>query len=278
MTSPVDADTRSAKEILTDQLRQWGIEDLSKDLDALIKEGLDSAAIVIQLSNTESYKKRFAANEVRRQNGLSVLSPAEYIAAENSYQTVLRQYGLPESFYDQREDFTKFLGNDVSPDELNDRASIAQQVWLSNDETTKGVWRDFYGLSDGAAIASILDPDKALPIVQRMSNAARFGGDAIRNGLSADKSRLEQYSDLGLTESAVSQGFTKIGQTDAANQRIAQRFGQTLSQAEEEQANIVGTASAQRKISQLQQGEQALFQQRASADQAALQRTRAGSF
>lgn len=275
MTSPVSS---SARQILADQLRQWGLDELSTDLDKLIKDGLDAPAITIQLQQTQAYKDRFAANEVRRQKGLPVLAPAEYIATEQAYQQVLRSYGLPTSFYDDRSDFHQFIGNDVAPDELNNRAQIAQQVWLSNDEATRDTWRSFYGLSDGAAIASILDPDKALPIVQRMANAARFGGDAARQGLTADKGRLEQYSDLGVTEAQANQAFGRIAATKPADDRIAQRFGTELTQAEREREELLGNAAAANKRSSLYQSESALFQGKASAGDAALQRTKAGSF
>jgi hypothetical protein len=120
VTSPT---SQSARQILLDQLKQWGLEELTNDLDSLIKDGLEAPAIVLQLADTKAYKERFKANEIRRQKGLAALSPAEYIAAEASYQTVLRTHGLPNSFYDSRDDYAEFIGNDVSPDELNDRAA-----------------------------------------------------------------------------------------------------------------------------------------------------------
>jgi hypothetical protein len=275
---PVTAPNSTAKTILLDQLRQWGLEELSGDLDRLIKDGLDAPAITIQLSETAAYKSRFAANEIRRQKGLPVLNPAEYVATEQAYQQVLRTYGLPHSFYDDRSDFHGFIGNDLAPDELNERAQVAQQVWLSNDDTVRDTWRHFYGLSDGAAIASILDPDRALPIVQRMANAARFGAAASRQGLNADRDRLEQYSDLGITESAVADAFGKIAATKPADDRIAQRFGSELTQADREREEVLGNADAARKRSSLYQSETALFQGKASAGEGALSRTRGGSF
>lgn len=275
MTSPVQ---QTARDILTDQLRQWGLDELVADLDRLIKEGLDAPAIAVQLQDTQAYKQRFAANEIRRQKGLPVLNPAEYIATEQAYQQVLRTYGLPTSFYDDRTDFHQFIGNDVAPDELNERAQIAQQVWLSNDVGTRDTWRNFYGLTDGAAIASILDPERALPVVQRMANAARFGAAATRQGLEADKGRLEQYSDLGINESQVNEAFARIAQTKPADDRIAQRFGTTLTQAEKEAEQVQGNASAARKRSTLYQNETALFQGRGAANDAALARTKGGKF
>jgi hypothetical protein len=278
VTAPAAFGSQSARQILVDQLRQWGLEELVDDLDRLIKQGLDAPAVTINLQATEAYQKRFAGNEQRRKKGLPVLNPAEYIAAENSYQSVLRGYGLPTSFYDSRDDFHEFIGNDVSPEELNDRAGIAQQIWLSKDAGTRDVWRSFYGLSDGAAIASILDPDRALPVVQRMANAARFGAQAKSQGLQADKDRLERYADMGLSEGAIAEGFGQIGATLAADQKIAQRFGTSITQAEREKESIEGSADAMRKRSSLYQNETALFQQKASAGEGALSRTRSGSF
>lgn len=278
MTAPGAFTQDSAYQILVDQLRQWGLEELTADLDNLMREGFDPSSAVIQLSNSAAYQKRFAGNEERRKRGLNNLSPAEYIAAENAYQNVLRSYGLPTSFYDSRDDFHKFIGNDVSPQELNDRAQIAQQVWLSKDDNTRSAWRDFYGLSDGAAIASILDPDKALPIVQRQANAARFGGMAKAQGLEANKDRLERYSDMGLDANAIGDAFGKIGMSLENDRKIANRFGTSINQAEEEKALIEGNAAAQQKRANLYQNETALFQQRASAGEGALSRTRSGKF
>lgn len=278
MTAPLDPATASARDIIREQLRQWGLTELAADLDRLIREGLGADAVAIQLRETEAYKRRFAANAAREQAGLPVLSPAEYLAAEDSYRQVLRSYGLPASFYDQPEDFHDFLKRDVSPEEVNARAAAAQQTWLTTDAAVRDAWRDFYGLTDGAAIASILDPDRALPIVQRMVTAAQLGSLATRNGLAADRTRFETYADLGVTSEQAAQGFADIGQTLTTDQAIARRFGQTFTQGEAEAARVVGLASAQRKQRELAASEQALFDARASADADSLSRRTKGSY
>jgi hypothetical protein len=275
-TPGLDPTQESASAILRDTLTQWGVPELYNDGWGLIKQGLSANAVMLMLADTDAYKKRFAANELRRQKGLAVLTPGEYIAAETSYRTVLRSFGLPTSFYDSADDFNNFLGNDVSPDELNDRAKIASQIWMSNDENTKSTWRDFYGLSDGAAIASILDPAKATPVIERMANAARFGGLARANGLEADKGRLESYSDLGISQDAMGNAFTKIAQTQAADQRIGQRFGQSITQADEEAAKLGLNGGAANKLQNVYRSETALFQSRSAAESGALSRTNGG--
>lgn len=278
MTAPLTGAQESARTIVREYLRQWGLTELSADVDRLIREGIGSDAITIQLRDTEAYKRRFQANQAREAAGLPVLSPAEYLAAEDAYRQVLRTYGLPASFYDQPDDFHQFISRDVSPEEVNARAAAAQTTWLTTDQGVRDAWRSFYGLTDGAAIASILDPDRALPIVQRMVTAAQLGSLASRNGLGADRDRFEQYADRGITAEQAAQGFADIGQTLTTDQAIARRFGQTFTQAESEAGRIAGLASAQRKQRELAQSESALFDGRAAADARSLTRRTSGSY
>jgi hypothetical protein len=275
VTSPGES---SARQVLQDTLNEWGLGTLYGDVDSLIKEGLDQSAVLLQLQNTDAYKQRFAANEQRRQKGLPVLSPAEYIATEASYKTVLRTYGLPESFYDQQDDLHQFLANDVSPQELQNRAQIAQELWLGKDEESKAAWRSAYGFSDGAAIAAILDPNRAMPILERMATAARIGGAATRNGLETDIGRFEKYADMGVTADQAAQGMSQIGQSAQADAAIAQRFGTTFTQEEQEQDRILGLASAKRKRDRLYDSEKQLFSESAGASETSMGRRTTGSY
>lgn len=280
MTSPSlwGSSQQSAFDIIQNQLNQWGIGSLSDVARLLIVQGLDANAVTLELQNTPAYQQRFAANATRIKNGLAALAPADYVAAETSYKNVLRQYGLPSGFYDTPTALNQFIANDVSPSELQSRAQIAQQIWLSNDQETKDAWRSFYGLSDGSAIAAILDPNEALPIVQREANAAKWGGEATRLGLDADQQRLEQYSDLGYTDAQVNKGLQQTAVEQQSMQNIAQRFGQQYTQGTAEKANIMGDAQASLLKNNLMQSESALFSSRAMADSAALQRSAGGQF
>lgn len=278
MTSPFTPDNSSASAIIQQQLTQWGLSSLSGKLSDLIRQGLGADAITLELANTAEYKQRFSANDARIKKGLAALTPAQYVAVENSYRQVLQQNGLPSGFYDQPTDFSKMIENDLSPQELQTRAADARQTWLTTDQSVRDVWRDFYGLSDGSAIASILDPDKATAVVHNMAQAAQAGGAARDNGLNADQGRIEKYIDQGMTVSQLQQGFQQIGEGHQATQSIAARFGQTFDQAQEEQATISNLASAKRKQEDLYGSERALFAGRASADQTSLNRKTTGAF
>lgn len=268
----------SASQIIQQQLTQWGLTELFGDVDRLMKEGLSDDAINVELQNTQAYKTRFAGNEARVKAGLAALSPAEYMATEASYRQVMQSYGLPSGFWDANDDFTGLISRDVSPQEVNERVKVARDAFLSNDEETRSIWRDFYGLTDGAGIAAVLDPDRALPVINRMAVTAKVGAVASRNGLDADRNRLESYVDQGFSADQLSNAFNQIGQTRQAEQGMAARFGQSFSQQDAEASRIQGAASAARKQRELYDSEQALFDQKAAADRTSLNRRTGGTF
>ena len=275
---PIDPLTAGAAAIINDQLTQWGIVGLGPDVIKLLQQGLDPSALMIELQNTDAYKKRFAANEARKKAGLRVLPPAEYVATETSLKGVLRQFGMPPGFYDTNSDIQKFLESDVSPAELQDRAQVAQQVWLTGPQENRDWWKSHYGLSDGAAIAAILDPKRAVGLVQRQAQAAAIGGTAMTQGLGVGTARAEQLASAGVTQGQAAQGYSDIAGALGTDTAIAQRFGQSLNQGDEEDARLLGLASAQRKIKDLQAAESGLFAGRGAATGGALSGTGAGSY
>lgn len=275
---PVDPLTAGAAAIIKQYLDAWGISDLYADALALIKQGLDNDAILVQLENTESFKRRFAANEDRKKKGLKVLSPAEYIANETQYKSVLRMYGMPAGFYDSNDDVRGFLANDVSPAELSSRAQAAQKIWLSGNEDYKNVWRSYYGLSDGDAIAALLDPKMALPIVEQKLAVTQIGAAAARQGLTVDRSRAELFAASGVDEQAALAGYGQIAASASTDATIAERFGQSFGQADEENDRLLSLASAQRKRRELYGQEAGLFGEQSGTGQAAFTRPAAGSY
>ncbi len=90
---------QSAFDILRAQFSQYGLEALVDPLKQLIQEDVSPAEFGIRLRQTEPYKRRFAANAARIGKGLRALSEAEYLSLEDGYQSIMRNYGLPASYY-----------------------------------------------------------------------------------------------------------------------------------------------------------------------------------
>lgn len=265
-----DPNIQGASAIIKQQLDAWGLSALYNDAVKILKQGLNADAVIAQLEDTQAFKQRFWYNEQRRKVGLPVLSPADAVATENQMRQILRQYGLPAGFFDSPQDVGNFIAKNVSASELADRAQAAQEKYINAPPEAQQWWKSHYGATDGDAIAAILNPDKALPLIQKKLTAAALGGAAQRQGLSVDTGRAEQLATLGVSGDQAQVGFGKVAAGLPGDSSIAQRFGSTFTQTEEENAALLGDAAALTKKQRLNASEEALFGGRAGTNTAGL--------
>lgn len=247
---------------------QYGLKTLSPKIKQYIQEGYSADTISLMLTDSAEYKQRFAANEERKKKGLRVLSPAEYISTENSYRRVLASYGLPPGMYDQQSDYQKFLSNDVSPAELQGRVDIAHKAVMSDNPAVRDTYMSWYaqGLSTGDAIAAVLDPEKALPLLERKARSAAIGAAAKQQGLSTSMAGAERLDGLGVTADQAQQGYSKVANVLPDTQALARRYGGDYTQADAENETFLGDATATQKRRRLNQSETAAFSGGAKAD------------
>jgi hypothetical protein len=249
----------SAYDLMLNTLKAWGLDTLAPDLKKLIVDG-DTApeTLTLALSQTDAYKKRFAANEARRKAGLPELDPASYIALEEQYRNLASQYGIPSGYLDKATT-DKMIAGDVSPAEAQDRIkSAADIVWNAPPEAMQA-WSQWYGGGPGGVIAAMLDPTKAAPLVERQAVAAQIGGSALANGLQANQGTAERLAQEGVTLAQARQTYAQIAGRLGTDQAAASRFGMQFGQAEEEKASFEGDAEASRKQASLYAQEASLF-------------------
>ncbi len=159
---------QSAYSLLFSEFDRYGLGALVAPLQDFIVEGLSPAEFTLRLRDTDAYKKRFAANEQRIRSGLRSLSEAEYIQLEDQYQNVMRNYGLPASYYQRgdmgiQQGFEKFIAGDVSAAELEDRIQTAQNRVINAAPEVSKALREFYpDITSGDILAYALDPSQAL--------------------------------------------------------------------------------------------------------------------
>lgn len=250
---------QSAFDLMRQTLRAWGLGSLIPKAIGFLKQGLSSAEVQLKLENTQEWKVRFAGNELRKANGLAELTPAEYMATEASYRQVLSSYGLPEGFYNQHSDFNKWIGGDVSPQEIQSRADIAKNQFEDADPAIKAYWQKL-GLKPGDAIAAILDPGhESLADLQRTANAAALGGAGSEFGLTLGTKRAYQLADRNVTLDNARAAYQQIAQYGAVDQQIAQRYGTTFGQNAELDSLLLGTPGASRKRNLIYSEESAQF-------------------
>jgi hypothetical protein len=274
---------QSAYDLLFEQFNQYGMGALVEPLKQFIQQGLSSSEFTLRLRDTDAYKKRFAANAQRIAKGLSALNEAEYIGLEDQYQNIMREYGLPASYYargemGRQEGFEKFLANDVSAAELEDRVMTAQSRVLNANPEVLASLKQFYpGISNGDILAYTLDPEKALTDIKRKVTAAEIGGAAMQAGLKTGVARAEELGAAGITKQQAQQGFQTVAEIAPRGGQLAEIYKQdpyTQTTAEAEVFGVAGSTEAARQRKKLTSLETAAFS--GSAGAGAIARDRAG--
>ena len=280
-------DRQSAYDILYNEFTKYGLGTLVEPLKGLIQSNVSPSQFSLELQNTDAYKKRFVANTDRIAKGLKALSPAEYLNMEDQYQNIMRNYGLPDTYWKKgdlgiQEGFNKLLANDVSATELEDRIMTAQNRVVNANPQVKQALKQFYpGITDGDILAYSLDPAKALTDIKRKVTAAEIGGAALGQGLSTSQLSAEGLANYGVTKQQAEQGYGTIAEFLPTGQKLSQVYGEspyTQQQAESEIFNLADSAAAAKKRKRLSQLETSAFSGSSGAGGGALSRDRAGNY
>lgn len=264
MTTPVDNSYNDAFEMLKSKLAEWGIDDLDDATINLLVQGYSPGVAQLALQDTPQYKQRFAANEQRLKAGLPVLSPAEYVQTERAYISTLREYGLPEGFYDQREDFQKWIAADVSPDEMRQRATVARQAYVDASPEVKDQWSQLYGLTPGDAVAAFLDEKTAVNLLSKRAQATSIAAEAERafkGNYQIDVGRAEELANEGVTQQTAQQGFSDVASRLNRDQFLGRLAGVDFTQKEAENEVLLNDTSAKAERDKIYGAEKGRFNQ-----------------
>ena len=278
---------QSAYDILLGEFNQYGLGSLVESVKGLITSGASEAELTLALRQTEPYKKRFAANAARINKGLRALSEAEYIGLEDGYQTIMRNYGLPASYYTKdsmgrQEGFEKFIGGDVSPTELEERVVTAQKRVLDAAPEITTALKQFYpDINNSDILSYTLDPERGLADIKKKITAAEIGGAALGARLATTVGRAEELARYGVTADTARAGFGAIGGGLERGRQLADIYQQpdyTQAVAEEEVFNLPGQTQAGQKRKKIIGMEKAAFGGQTGITSGALSRDRAGSY
>jgi hypothetical protein len=283
---------QSAFDFLTLQFTNLGIGDLIAPLEELIKEGISSDEMTLRLMNdpkyNKAYKTRFSANDARIAAGLRALSPAEYVGLEDKYQEVMRQSGLPESYYakdatGKQIGFEKLIANDISNLELQDRIGTAQKrVLNANPEVTQALKQFYPDITNADILAYTLDPKNAIENIKRKVTAAEIGGAALsQTGLTTNLARAEELQRYGVDKESATAGFSTIGAGLQRGSQLASIYGEdpyTQATAETEVFKLSGQQEARKQRQKITGLEKATFGGQTGITSGALARDRAGGY
>lgn len=208
-------DDRDALQIIKDTLASYGLEGLAADAYRFLMEGSSTDSVMIQLQDTEQFQERFKGLEIRRQQELAAISPAQYIKLERNYQQTMAAAGLPKGFYDSPDDFAEFIGNDVSEAEMTQRVAMASTAVANINPELKNQLQEMYGIgveNDGELIAYFLDPDRGVNVIEQrlqMESAGLSAAAIQATGQGIQKNVARQLAGQNVQQREITQ---RLGQ------------------------------------------------------------------
>jgi hypothetical protein len=281
------AERTSAFDILFREFKANGLEGLVEAArNAIMNEETDAGRI-LALRSSPAYQTRFAANTQRVAKGLRALNEADYLALEDQYQEVMRQSGLPESYYakdptGKQVGFEQLIANDISNIELSDRLMAAQDRVLKANPEVMSALKQFYpDITNGDILAYTLDPKNAIKDIQRKVTTAEIGGAALQAGLQTGVNRADVLRAAGVTKKSAQQGFGTIAGGLQRGSQLASIYGEdpyTQEVAETEVFNIAGAKEARKQRQKITGLEKATFGGQTGITSGALARDRAGGY
>lgn len=257
-----------AKDKLTSMLASFKLEGLAGWLDKQIMDDVSEEMIFLNLYDQPEYQTRFPGMKSLRAAGRTITED-EYTRIENAMMQTARFFDLPKGFYDGPEDFGNLIGKQVSAKEYQDRLQVGQDLARSLNPEVKQQLLDLYSVGEGDLTAYVLDPDRALSLIQKQAKAATFVGLGRAFGFKMPEitaARAESIvgteSYAKLTEAQMKAKLGQAGELRKEQQRLSQIEGMTYNEQEALSAVIEGNPEAVLASQQRAQREVARFRTR----------------
>jgi len=283
-----DADKRSAYATLEDTFKQYNLEELIPTIKQFLKDNLSPAEAALELRKTDTYKQRFKGNEGRIAKGLQAYSPQEYLNAEESYYSLLKNTlpGLAN-----KATFQKLIAGGVSPVETQDRINkVFNKIDNASADVKNELGRYFsqYNVNDPTTqrnqlAEAILSGDDPVVKLEQNVQKAQLRAGATAAGYVTSEQRIESIQGL-LSQAGVSdtyktgqQGFQTLSQLEPITTKLANIYKEApVSEEELQKEAFLGLKSERRK--KLGEKEQAAFSGRAGTAQVSLAQEGKGTF
>jgi hypothetical protein len=206
-----------------------------------------------------AYSTRFGANATRIKNGLTPLSPSAYIKNENDIRVMMQAAGLPEGYYNNNAVLSDYIAKGTPISDVQAKVSAAADILNNADQAIKDQAKYLYGLDDSHLLAHILDPNAALPLIQKQVNMINLGAAASRQGLTQSAGTLEAMNAAGVSQAAAQSGFAKEATVLPTQQALAAMAGQNAGNVGADITaatfNLAGAGQANVNINAAQQAE-----------------------
>ena len=275
---------KSAYDILYTEFNKYGLGSLVTPLKGFIQDGLSDAEFTLKLRDTPEYQKRFAANKKRIANGFAAIDEATYLGLEDTYQSIMQNYGMPAKYYSRGElgvqqYFEDAISNNVDSITFEERIMEGKKVIDANKTTLDAIKQFYPTLNDGDFLSYVLDSKNAISDIQRKVTSAEIGGAQLGAGLAATAAGATELAMAGITGKAYQQAAPTIAETALRGGQLASIYKEspyTQQTAEQAVLNVPGSVDAIKKTKKLTELETSAFSGRSGTG--AIARDRAGAY
>lgn len=242
---------QDAMSIVSDTLNQYGLGSLSSWAWGLITQGAGASQVEMQLRQRPEFQQRFPGIAMREKAGLPPISPGEYVSYENAANQLFKEAGLPPGFYDTSNHLANFIGQDVSMAELTARVKDGYEAAMQAPVEVRQQLQTLYGVDPGRLTAFFLDPNQALPILQKEFRGAQIAGQAEITGYGQiSGAQAGTLAALGVTESQARTGFEHLGRESQLFGALPGSQEATIDQGAQLGAEFAGSSIDQLAIEQ----------------------------
>jgi hypothetical protein len=254
----------SARNIIQTFLQRYGLGSLVNwAWNTYIQAGggtVGMDAITAELPNTSQFKHRFPAYDQLAKEGRA-MSIDEMLSYEQTARQIFHAAGLPAGFYDQPQDFAKFMLADVSTSELQQRVQDEQTAVINSPPDVRAQLHGLFGVDTGHLTAYFLDPKVAEPILHQRVTAAQIAAEGTRTQFGQiTRAQAMHLAQLGVTDAQAQQGFNQLGLERGLFEAQVQGE-QAIGTQEQLSAQFEGNSLAQLAFKQRQAQRLAQFQQ-----------------
>lgn len=226
---------RTAQQDFKAALGELGLADLADEVDRMIREDYTVSQIKIELPKTASYQTRFPGMEALRKAGRAI-SEATYIANEKGYLQTLRAYGLDTAVLGSRSELGKYISNEVSPREFEERVNLAATRVQENPDVI-ATFKSYYPEADQSGVITyLLNPKAGMDVIKKQVRVSEIGAAATKAGFIQQIGAEYAGTLVGAvgesTYAQISNEFQRARQLANSQRRLAQIENQAYSDLE----------------------------------------------
>lgn len=192
-------------------LQQYGLGGMLDWVRGKLIAGASEAEIQLELYDQPAFQARFPAIKARMDKGLTPVSVSEILEYETRGRELMRQAGLTGNQYTSSAYLQGLMTQDVSLAEVQERLQDGLLRVQNAPAEVRTVFGSYFGTNGDAALAQLfLDPERALPELEKMAATAVAGGIGERFGVQIAQGIAREIADTGASDAAIWQGFANL--------------------------------------------------------------------